>query len=114
MSCDSQAFAFICVSIANRTVARADEAGSWGNFHERFEVERINHQKARVLDGACTNRTEKFFRRLRRAEIGIHPYIAGAHRRRSAQKGLRREDSRRESRRDRVSRDAHPALREVG
>jgi hypothetical protein len=30
----------------------ADEAASWDNLHERFEVKRINHQEAYSLDGA--------------------------------------------------------------
>lgn len=57
----------------------ADEAGSWENLHEHFEVKRINLQEARPLDGACTNWTEEFFRRLRRTEIGIHHHVAGAY-----------------------------------
>jgi ISXO2-like transposase domain len=59
-------------------VVQADEAGSWNNLHERFEVKRINHQEAWSMDGACTNRAEKYFSRLRRAAIGIHHHIAGA------------------------------------
>jgi hypothetical protein len=30
-----------------------DEAGSWDNLHERFEVKRINHQEAYSMDDAC-------------------------------------------------------------
>ena len=43
---ESQASAFIRARIAKGTVVRADEAGSWDNLHERFEVKRINHQEA--------------------------------------------------------------------
>lgn len=82
----------------------ADEPNHGANFHERFEVERIDRQETRSLGGACTTRTEKFFCRLRRAEIRIHPYLAGAHRRQFAQEGLWREDNRRGSSRDRLSR----------
>jgi hypothetical protein len=41
---ESQASAFICSRIAKGTVVHADEAESWDNLHERFEVKRINHQ----------------------------------------------------------------------
>jgi hypothetical protein len=53
----------------------ADEAASWDNLHERFEVKRINHQEAYSLDGACTNLAEEYFYRLRRTEIGMHHRI---------------------------------------
>jgi hypothetical protein len=56
---ESQASAFIRACIAKGTVVHADEAGSWDNLHERFEVKRINHQEAYSLDGACTNWPEE-------------------------------------------------------
>jgi hypothetical protein len=52
---ESQASAFIRARIAKGTVVHADEAASWDNLHERFEVKRINHQEAYSVDGACTN-----------------------------------------------------------
>ncbi len=61
-------------------------------LHEHFEVERIDHQKACALDGACTNWAKGIFRRLRGAEIGIHPHPAGAYRLRYAQASSQRED----------------------
>jgi ISXO2-like transposase domain len=82
---ESQASAFIRSRIAKGTVVHADEAGSWDNLHERFEVKRINHQEAYSLDGACTNWAEEYFSRLRRAEVGIHHHIAGAYLLRYAQ-----------------------------
>jgi len=39
----------------------------------RFEMRRINHEDAHSLDGACTNWTESYFGRLRRAEAGASP-----------------------------------------
>jgi hypothetical protein len=48
-------------------------------------MKRINHQEAYSFDGACTNQTEEYFSRLRRAEIGIHHHIAGAYLLRYAQ-----------------------------
>jgi hypothetical protein len=75
---ESQASAFIRARIAEGTVVHADEAGSWDNLHERFEVKRINHQEAYSMDGACTNWAEEYFSRLRSAEVGIHHHIAGA------------------------------------
>src|ERR1700721_2827095 len=62
-------------------------AASWENLHERFEVKRTDHQEACSLDGACANGTERFFRRQRRAEIGIHAHIAGAEHFRYAKEG---------------------------
>jgi hypothetical protein len=78
-SSESQASSFIRARIAKGTVVHADEAASWDNFHERFEIKRINHQEAHSLDGACIDMAEEYFSRLRRAEIGIHHHIAGAY-----------------------------------
>jgi len=89
----------------------ADEAGSWDNLHERFEVKRINHQEAYSLDGACTNWAEEYFSRLRRAEVGIHHHIAGAYLLRYAEESSWREDNRRVSNGDQVNRIAHLALK---
>jgi hypothetical protein len=91
---ESQASAFIRARIAKGTVVHADEAGSWDNLHERFEVKRINHQEAYSFDGACTNWAEEYFSRLRRAEIGVHHHIAGAYLLRYAQESSWREDNR--------------------
>ena len=82
---ESQAASFIRARVAKGTVLHADEAGSWDNLHERFEVKRVNHQEAYSLDGACTNMAEEYVSRLRRAEIGIHHHIARAYLLRSAQ-----------------------------
>jgi ISXO2-like transposase domain len=81
----------------------ADEAGSWDNLHERFEVKRIDHQEAYSRDGACTHRAEEYLGRLRRAEIGIHHHLAGAYLLRSAQESSWREDNRGVSNGDQVS-----------
>jgi len=94
---ESQAASFIRARIAKGTVVHADEAASWDNLHERFEIKRINHQEAYSLDGACTNMAEECFFRLRRAEIGIHHHIAGAYLLRYAQESTWREDNRRVS-----------------
>jgi hypothetical protein len=99
----SHAASFIRVGIAKGTVVHADEAASWDNLHERFEVKRINHQEAYSLDGACTNMAEEYFSRLRRAEIGIHHHIAGAHLLRYAQESSRRKNDRRIPIRDQVN-----------
>jgi hypothetical protein len=107
---ESQASAFIRARTAEGTVVHADEAASWGNLHERFEVERINHQEAYSLDGACTNWAEEYFSRLRRAEVGIHHHIAGAYLLRYAQESSWRENSRRVSDGDRVNRIAALAM----
>jgi hypothetical protein len=91
---ESQAASFIR-AIAKGTVVHTDEAASWDNLHERFEIKRINHQEAYSLDGACTNMAEEYFSRLRRAEIDIHHHIAGAYLLRYAQESSWREDNRR-------------------
>jgi hypothetical protein len=104
---ESAAASFIRARIAKGTTVHADEAGSWDNLHERFEMKRINHQEAYSLDGACTNQAEEYFSRLRRAEIGIHHHIAGAY----AQESSWREDNHRVSNGDQVSRVAALAMK---
>jgi hypothetical protein len=42
------------------------------------------------LDGACNNRAEEFFSRMRRSEIGHHHHIAGPYLLRYAQSQLAR------------------------
>jgi ISXO2-like transposase domain len=82
---ESQAASFIRARIAKGTGLHTDEAASWDNLHERFEVKRINHQEAHSLDGACTNMAEEYFSRLRGVEIGIYHHIADAYLRRYTQ-----------------------------
>ena len=108
---ESQAASFIKARIAKGTVVNADEAASWDGLHERFEMKRINHQEAYSLDGACTNQAEEYFSRLRRAEIGIHHHIAGAYLLRYAQESSWREDNRRVSNGEQVTRVAGLALK---
>jgi hypothetical protein len=108
---ESQAASFIRARIAKGTVVHADEAASWDNLHERFEIKSINHQEAYSLDGACTNMAEEYFSRLRRAEIGIHHHIAGAYLLRYAQESSWREDNRRVSNGDQVNRVAALAMK---
>jgi hypothetical protein len=72
----------------------ADEAESGDKPHERFEVERTDHQEACSLYGACANGAEGLFSRLPRAEIGIHPHIAGAYLLRYAQSSGRKDHGR--------------------
>ncbi|WP_050625938.1 transposase [Bradyrhizobium viridifuturi] len=103
-SSESQGSSFIRARIAKGTIVHADEAASWDNLHERFEIKGIIHQEAYGFDGACTNMAEKYFSRLRLAEIGIHHHIAGAYLLRYAQESLWREDNRRVSNGDQVNR----------
>jgi transposase-like protein len=99
---EAQATAFITRRVAKGTVVNADEAGSWDALHSRFEMQRINHEDAYSVDGACTNWAEEFFSRMRRAEIGHHHHIAGAYLLRYAQEASWREDHRRMSNGDQV------------
>jgi transposase-like protein len=108
---ESAAGSFIRARIAKGTVVNADESGAWDGLHERFEMKRINHQEAYSFDGACTNQAEEYFSRLRRAEIGIHHHIAGAYLLRYAQESSWREDNRRVSNGDQVSRVASLAMK---
>lgn len=108
---ESAASSFIRARIAKGTVVHADEAASWDNLHERFEMKRINHQEAYSLDGACTNQAEEYFSRLRRAEIGIHHHIAGAYLLRYAQEASWREDNRRVANGEQVARIGTLALK---
>jgi transposase-like protein len=90
---EGEAQSFIRSRIAKGTTVHADAAGSWDGLHERFEVKRINHQEAYSHDGACTNRAEEYFSRLRRAEAGHHHHISGAYLLRYAQEASWREDN---------------------
>ena len=92
---ESDALGFIRARVAKETVLHADEAASWNDLHQRFEMKRINHQEAYSLDGACTNQAESFFSRLRRGEMGHHHHIAGPYLIRYAQEAAWREDARR-------------------
>jgi transposase-like protein len=107
---ESAAGSFIRTRIAKGTTVHADEASAWDGLHERFEMKRIDHSQAYSYDGACTNQAEEYFSRLRRAEIGIHHHIAGAYRLRYAQESSWREDNRRVSNGDQVSRVAALAM----
>jgi hypothetical protein len=108
---ESAAGSFIRARIAKGTTVHADEAASWDGLHDRFEMKRINHQEAYSFDDACTNQAEEYFSRLRRAEIGIHHHIAGSYLLRYAQDSSWREDNRRVSNGDQVSRVASLAMK---
>jgi ISXO2-like transposase domain len=69
-------------------VVRADEAASWDDLHERFEVKRIDHQETYSLDGACTDMAEEYFSCLRRAGTGTRHHTAGSYLPRYAQGGV--------------------------
>jgi len=108
---EGQALSFIKSRIAKRTIVNADESANWNELHGRFEMKRINHEEAYSLDGACTNWAEEFFSRMRRAEIGHHHHLAGAYLLRYAQEASWREDNRRASNGDQVSRLAGLAMK---
>jgi hypothetical protein len=58
-----------------------------------FDVSRIDHGKlCSTRTGVYTNGAEKFLSRMRRAEIGRHHHIAGAHPVRYVQESASRED----------------------
>jgi hypothetical protein len=108
---EGQALKFIQARIAKGTVVHADESGNWNALHGHYEMKRINHQEAYSLDGACTNWAEEFFSRMRRGEIGHHHHIAGVYLLRYAQEASWREDNRRVSNGDQVSRVAGLAMK---
>lgn len=108
---EAEAVAFVSRRVAQNTIVNADEASSWDALHSRFEMCRVNHDEAyRSDDGCSTNMAESFFSRLRRAEIGHHHHIAGQYLLRYAQEGAWREDNRRQSNGEQVSRVASLAL----
>lgn len=92
---EADATKWIAASVDRKTVLHADEAPSWNALHAKFEVRRINHEKAYSWGGACTNMAESFFSRLRRAEQGHHHCISGPYLLRYAQEASWREDNRR-------------------
>jgi hypothetical protein len=107
---EGKALDFIKARVAKGSIVNADEAKSWDGLHGRFEMRRINHEEAYSMDGACTNMAEEYFSRLRRAEIGHHHHVAGAYLLRYAQESSWREDHRRMSNGEQVSRLAGLAM----
>lgn len=107
---EDRALNWIKNRVAKETVLHADDSPAWNSLHARFEMKRVNHELAYSLDGACTNYVESFFSRLRRAEIGHHHHVAGAYLIRYAQEAAWREDNRRVSNGDQVTRVAGLAL----
>ncbi len=107
---EGQALNFIRSRIAKGSIVNADEAPAWNALHGKFEMRRIDHQEAYSMDGACTNDAESYFSRLRRAEIGHHHHVAGVYLLRYAQELSWREDHRRMSNGEQVSRLAGLAM----
>jgi transposase-like protein len=107
---EAQALNFIRSRVAKGTIINADESSAWNDLHSRYEMRRINHEEAYSLNGACTNMAEGFFSRLRRAEVGHHHHVAGAYLLRYAQEAAWREDNRRVSNGEQVSRVAALAM----
>jgi hypothetical protein len=107
---ESKALDFIKARIAKGSIVNADEAKSWDGLHGKYEMRRINHEEAYSADGACTNMAEEYFSRLRRAEIGHHHHVAGVYLLRYAQESSWREDHRRMSNGEQVSRLAGLAM----
>jgi transposase-like protein len=91
-SCEADAVSTIRQRIARGTTVHADESPAWNPLHASFAMRRINHQDGYSIDGACTNRAESFFSRLRRGELGHHHHIAGPYLVRYAQEAAWRED----------------------
>jgi hypothetical protein len=97
--------------IAKGTVLHADESTAWNKLHAAFAMRRINHQVGYSIDGACTNRAESFYSRLRRGELGHHHHIAGRYLLRYAQEAAWREDARRVSNGEQVHSVVRLAMR---
>lgn len=75
----------------------ADDSSAWDLLHASYPTKRINHSVCYSESEACTNLTESYFSRLRRAEIGTHHHIAGPYLGQCADEMAWREDHRRES-----------------
>lgn len=56
---------------------RHDEAAAWDKLNARFEMRRINYEKAYSDGEACTNWAESYFSRLRRGEMGHFHHVSG-------------------------------------
>ncbi len=68
---------------------------SWDALHARDQMRRINYWVAFSKYGACTNRAESFFSRLRHAEMVQHQHISGKYLGFYAAEMAPREDNRR-------------------
>lgn len=89
---EADAVATVRRRIAEGTIVHADESPAWNTLHANFPMKRVNHQVGFKVEGACTNRAESFFSRLRRGELGHHHHIAGKYLTRFAQEAAWRED----------------------
>jgi len=107
---ESAALNWITSRVQKGTVLHADDAPAWNDLHARFELHRINHDRAYSSGGACTNWAESFFSRLRRGEIGHHHHVAGPYLLRYAQEAAWREDNRRVGNKEQVERVTKLAL----
>jgi hypothetical protein len=92
---EADAVAAIRQRVAKGTTVHADESAAWNPLHASFVMQRINHQDAFSIGGACTNGAESYFSRLRRGELGHHHHIAGPYLVRYAREAAWREDFRR-------------------
>ena len=88
---EAGADSYICNHVAACTEIMADDARSWDDFDTYYVLKRINHQFAHSVGGACTNREEGFFSRLRRGEQSQHyPTCRHLPRSQTHKRGLRR------------------------
>ena len=108
---ESQAAPFIRGRIAEGTVVHADEAASWDNLHERFEVKRINHQEAYSLDGACTDMAVEYFSATPLRDRDPPPHRGRVSPALCAGESSWREDNRRQSNGEQVNRIASFAMK---
>jgi len=93
---EAEAQGWIASRVAKDTHIMADEASSWNQLGDRFEITRIDHSKLYSdLTGGYTNNAESYFSRLRRGEAGHHHHISGPYLVRYAQESAWREDHRR-------------------
>ena len=72
VSRESAAVPMIRQNVASGTTVHADESGAWDALHASYPMMRVNHSREfKSEDGACTNKAESWFSRLRRAEQPI-------------------------------------------
>lgn len=81
----------------------ADDSSAWDMLRAGYLTKRINHSVCYSDGEACTNLTESYFSRLRRAEIGTHHHIAGPYVGQYADEMAWCEDHRRERQRAAIS-----------
>jgi transposase-like protein len=107
---EAESVGFIRRRVAPDTTLITDAAGAWSTFEAYYKHRIIDHDEAYSLNGVHTNDMETVFARLARAEKGHHHHFAGIYFLRYAQEAGWREDHRRFSNGEQVTKIARLAF----